>query len=213
MQRVFLFLVIGSFLFSCRNRDVEYTIEGRLMSSCGTPASNKTMSLYQEGVTLTSIGGYLKDFSCDENGYFKVVYKAETSGKLSIKANGTILEKIPCKKNIDIGEVFLNPPSVNFTIKLQVNNAHTENDTLYYYDWNYPQNGASHWVKKIAGPFQSGIIDSVVNAGYMNFPVIYDENPFILVNYYLNDYQLNKDASVITPFCSSSFSDAVLVIN
>lgn len=200
-------------LVGCKNKKTEYTIEGYLMSTCDLPASNKQLSLYQESVTLTSIGGYLKDFSTDENGYFKVVYQAENSGKLSIRSNGEILKGIPSKKNLNIGKVYNNPPSVKFIVRLQVNNAYTANDTLHYYDWNYPQNGASHWVKKIAGPFQSGIIDTVQNAGYLSFPIEYQGNPFMRVNYHVNSYQSNEDAIVFTPLCSGTFSEAVLVID
>lgn len=213
MQRTFYVLIVFFTLIGCKNKNKEYTLEGRLMSSCDLPASNKQMSLYQESITLTSNGGYLKDFTCDENGYFKVVYKAENSGKLSIRTNGEILRGIPSKKNLNIGKVYNNPPSVKFIVRLRVNNAYTANDTLYYYDWNYPQNGASHWVKKIAGPFQSGIIDTVQNAGYLSFPIEYEGNPFMRVNYYVNSYQSNEDAIVFTPLCSGTFSEAVLVID
>ena len=213
MKKVFCMVLITVMLVGCKDKKTEYTLEGYVMSSCDLPASNKQFSLYQESVTLTSVGGYLKDFTTDENGYFKVAYIPENSGKLSIRSNGDILIGIPSKKNLNIGKVYNNPPAVKFTVRLQVNNAHTANDTLYYYDWNYPQNGASHWIKKIAGPFQSGIIDTVLNAGYMNFPIEYQGNPVMRVNYYVNDYQSNEDATVTTPFCSGSFSQAVLVID
>lgn len=213
MKVTFFLVIITLTIGSCNKKNKEYTLEGRLMSSCDMPASNKEMSLYQEATTLTSVGGYLKDFSSDENGYFKVTYIAENSGKLSIRANGVLIDGIPSREDINIGNVYHNPPAVNFVIRLQANNAYTANDTLYYYDWNYPQNGASHWVKKIAGPFQSEIIDTVANCGYMNFPIRYNGVNSMSVNYYINDYQGNKNAIVTTPFCTNSFSEAILVLD
>lgn len=197
----------------CGKNTTEYTLEGQLMTGCGAPAANKKMDLYQDAITLTSVGGYLKTFQSDENGYFKVTYNPENAGKLSIRSNGILLEGIPSRKNIDIGDVYYNPPPVNFTIRLQVNKSYTSGDTLYYYDWNYPQNGANHWVKKIPGPFQSGVIDSVLNAGYMSFPFTYNVAPFIKINYYINTYDPNQNAFVTVSPCSGSFSEAVFSID
>lgn len=214
MKKLFSIIIISLALFGCKSKNQQYTIEGRLMSSCTTPSSNKKILLAQEKGLLTIGGALVKEFTCDENGYFKVMYNPKNGGKITLKSSGRLIENIPSHKNIQLGIVYFNPPPVNFKIRLQVNNPYTSSDTLYYYDWNFPQNGASHWEEKIAGPFQSGIIDSVINASYMDFPFRYGENPEMNISYYVNDFQLNKrDAKVIVTPCSETFSEAVLTID
>ncbi len=176
------------------------------MLTCDTPAANREFSIYQDPITLTSIGGFLKDATCDENGYFKVTYKPKNGSKLSIRSKGIVLENIPCKKNLNIGKVYINPSSMNIVLKIKANQSYTSSDTLYYYDL-----GTSHLEQKIAGPFVSGIIDTVESGGYMQFPLRYNELPILSIDYYINSPQNKKNIVVNSTVCSS-FSEAVLVI-
>lgn len=215
MKRLMYLLLLGLVFTSCHKEQKKYTVEGRLMSACGVAASLKSMWLGQEEITLTSVGGKLVDFTCDENGYFSVSYVPESGGTLYLVVAGSakVLIDIPCKENINLGEVYYNPPAVNFLVRLQANNAYTSADTLYYYDWNYPQNGATSWIKKVPGPFQSGIIDTVLNAGYMNFPLSWVRDPEMTINYYVNTYDPNQQAKVIPELCSPSYAEAVLTVD
>jgi hypothetical protein len=118
------------------------------------------------------------------------------------------------KKNL--GKVFINPPSVSFYLKLEVNNnSYTSADTLSYYDWGYPSNGSIHWVKKVAGPFKNGIIDTVYAAVNINaFPLYYGSStpPNLRIDYGVNLWNQNH-VFIPTPHCINDPQTITLVID
>ena len=189
------------------------------MASCDTPAANKSGSIRTDDGLLSGPGLVL-DFTTDENGYFKVVHSGnEDLHKFMVRVSGSsdVLSvwNLP-GENKDLGKVYINPPRVNYYLRLEVSNSsYTELDTLTYYDWGYPQNGASHWVKKIAGPFESGIIDTVTSAINMNaFPIQFESitPPGIKTRYGVNIWD-DKEVVIPTPYCVDEYQTVTLVID
>ena len=210
--------LLTSFLFACdKSNEIKYTVKGRLMYDCGVPAANVTdVSFKQHGQPLFGQKGMFLSFNTDAEGYFEVVYNRKDANSLDMEIlkNGPILEGIPAMKNLDLGEVFWGVPPFNFILSLNVSNAYTNLDTLHYYDWNYPQNGAEHWMKKIPGPFESGVLDTVWNCIYMNSPT-YGKDPLMNVSYFINDYQTNKKEITfpLVDLCSDELYEAVIKID
>lgn len=139
MKRLIIFSIITIFLLiscnKCKKEDQlkTYTIKGRLMSTCSSPASNKNMFLSQLYGQLTGTGGVIKNFTCDVNGYFSVEYKPENSSKIKLGVDGAsyILEDIPSGEDVNLGNVFTTRSSnIVFKIKI-INNFPTILDTFY----------------------------------------------------------------------------------
>jgi hypothetical protein len=64
--------------------------------------------------------------------------------------------------------VYVNPFPTNFIINLDVENPYTENNTLVMADFGNPDPFAQ---LLIPVPFESGVLDSVVNQPYTLFPL------------------------------------------
>jgi hypothetical protein len=193
------------------------TIEGILMASCDTPAANVTGYIgTEEGFASEPLN---LQFTTDANGYFKVSHTHRGYlEKFHVFAQGKTVLKIWNLPGAvkDLGKIYLNIPTVCYYLALDVQNtSYTELDTLTYYDWGYPQNGASHWVKKVAGPFQNGIMDTVISAPNINaFPVSFGNNSATRLNL---TYGVNVwDAHTIhipTPHCVDEYQTVTLVID
>ena len=198
------------FLFSCKPKQV--TIEGRLMADCNVPLANQSGTIHQKGM----YAGKVADFTSDENGYFKAVFEPKNSGefRIAIEGGGTILQEIRFAEYLTLEDVYVNPPLANYYIYLDVKNPYTSSDTLLYYDWNYPQNGASSWNKKVAGPFSSGLLYSVFNAPNPHaLPVNYGIQGELPLTYWLNGLPTNGIRKMIpTPYCSGQNQNITLVI-
>lgn len=188
---------------ACKNKykkNKSYTITGRLMSNCDTPHGASTkLFLKQKTSNLTNSGGVIKDFSCDENGYFSVNYIPDNGSKIEIGYYGAagLMSEVPVNQNIDIGNVYLNA-TTNIIIKLDVKNPLTSNDTLEYLDYN---SSNSNDVIRICGPFNSGIIDTAWNVDIMNFPLKFNKVQRISIGYGV--YPYNPDATAWSRFCFS----------
>src|SRR5690554_1927588 len=160
--------VLTSFLFACdKSNEIKYTVKGRLMHDCGVPAANVTdVSFKQHGQPLFGQKGMFLSFNTDAEGYFEVVYNRKDANSLDMEIlkNGPILEGIPAMKNLDLGEVFWGTPIFSYVRYLEVNNPYTTNDTLILPDYNTGIGVA----KYIAGPFESGVIDTIWNFPYMS---------------------------------------------
>ena len=202
---------------SCKKNKKPGTVRGRIMVNCTTPLPNHLVKMRTDwggGASFVEDVNGNKEFMTDSEGYFEINYITKGGeGTLNVSGYSNVLSKIPIGEGqvLDIGEVYLNG-KVNFIIKLQVNNPHTAQDTLFYYDWNYPQ-GAAHWIKKIPGPFVSGIIDTVYNCSFMGYPLTYNQIPELSINHYINSYQNNSDIYIQVPFCSSMYPEAIITID
>ena len=218
MKKLINYIFVTLILTSCvKHMNREVIVEGRLMSSCSTPAANTTGSFhYTSGMSWEEWA----KFTTDENGYFKVKKQIEGS-TIDLYVGSQVLRniKLSQKDHVDLGEVYIFPPSVSYYLYLEVDSAYTENDTLSYYDWGYPQNGGEHWEKKLAGPFSSGIIDTVhnaVNLGALPLSFESSTDPKIKLNYYMNDYDSwtddDKYIYISTPHCVEEYQNVTLKI-
>ncbi|WP_107039084.1 hypothetical protein [Brumimicrobium mesophilum] len=206
-------IFLSTIAFGCRDKDKEYTIEGRLMLDCETPASNVSGISMKQNVSLGIKKGMIIYFETDEDGYFEVKYLGGdgTNSDFKILKNGEILRDIPVFQDIDLGNVYFSLPRFDFVVKLEVENAYSNLDTLFYQDCNYPQNGADFWMKKIAGPFESIIIDTMWNCKMMS-SYSYGKEPLMEVSYYINDYQTNSQKTnfQLSDLCSNKLYEATI---
>lgn len=219
MKTINILLVLLLLTACKKDEDKITTIEGILMASCNTPATNTSGFILTEDGLLSGPGISLS-FTTNENGYFKVSYSGKkdlSSFMVRVQGSSDVL-KVPGLQgnNKDLGNVYINPPSVSYYLRLEVsNNTYTESDTLTYYDWGYPQNGASHWVRKIAGPFESGIVDTVPLVFNMNaFPIHFQssEPPNLKIRYGVNIWNA-KEVLIPTPHCVDDYQMVTLVID
>lgn len=181
-------------------------LRGRIMNDCTTPASNVAIKLKADAIGPNQ--DKIETFT-DADGYFELSYIPKASS-YTLFAPNKLMEFIPSKPELDLGEINKGG-TVNFIIKLQVNNNYNENNTLFYYNRNYPQNSNIPWLK-IPGPFYSGELDTVINASYFGTYIFNQPNQLYTsyyINNHLNDIQKYFDVS----FCTSSFSEVVLVID
>lgn len=186
------------------------------MKNCNVPMANKQMFLEQYK-SLTGNPNLLKDdFSTDENGYFEVEYIPEHSGFLGIGLLGGIrvLDNIRSHKNLDLGDVYCDTVPADFIIHLDVHEPYTENDTLIFRDFN--STNIFDQVK-IPGPFNSGILDTIINYGFIDYPI---SNQGTLIKSFR--YSLHSNNSVFSKFCDfrlklcepyNQYGDAVMIID
>jgi hypothetical protein len=212
-------LLILFLLAACgKDQETITTIEGQLMASCDVPAANTSGTIKtddgfaDDGVSLS--------FITDENGYFKVSHRGKEIGNFRLIAGGgEVLSvwSLPGWEK-DLGKVYINPPRVNYYLKLEVNNtSYSELDTLHYRNAGYPSNVLPLWIKK-AGPFSNGDLDTVLNAvnmGGLPFHFGSSNVPKIRLDYFVNVYDSNNDKFVYipTPHCVDEFQTVTLVID
>jgi len=193
--------------------DKYHTLKGRLMVNCTTPYANKSIQLKGDNSFTPefSVGKNGEDkWYTDENGYFEIIYKPNGSAG-TLFAPIAVMKFIPISnKVLDIGEVNLGG-TFNFVIKLQANNPYTENDTLILRDFN----GASAFSElRVPGPFQSGLIDTVLNEGYSSYPINYASPIKFDFAFYLSSNLPGLSwATLNALFCSSTFSEAIITID
>ena len=210
-------------LFSSCIKNKTITIEGRLMQSCDTPAANREGSIISADGLLTGPGEVLF-FTSDENGYFKASYTGRVnivSFGVSVQGGGEVLRVNHLEGDKkELGEVYINPFPTNFIIKLDVENPYTENDTLVMTDFSNPNPLAN---KLVAGPFTSGVLDSVINSSYNKLPISLSDifthgGPKHSVGVYIrsmpNYYtELKYEYFYTSPICSNEFAEVTLVID
>ena len=154
-------------LFSACDKNKTYILKGRLIYNCGIPVSNQDLvELKTEGEFHTT--------TTDSNGYFTFTYKKGSFGVLRINKD-KILIGIPLQTSpeLDLGDVYVGG-TIDLIVKLQVNNPHTENDTLLIFDLE-----SNDYTKQIAipGPFTTGVIDTFIDGYFPNFPIFYGKSP------------------------------------
>jgi len=195
MKKIISLLVLILMFISC-NKDKTHILKGRLIYDCNTPVPNTEVEL-KTGLQ-NSIYRYYG--TSDENGYFSIVYEKGNTGTLRINKD-RILEGIPLQigKEYDLGDVYVGG-TIDLIVKLQVNNPHTENDTLFYSDL-----GSNDWAAKIAipGPFTTGVVDTFID-GHLpsNFSVDYGELPKLNFGYYFSTYDGGHYFDINYSFCN-----------
>jgi hypothetical protein len=222
MKKLIIFIAIVTLLIACtKNSNKEYLLTGRLMQSCDTPAANRNGLIHFSGGGILNKPSTSLEFTTDESGYFKVTHNRRFS-EFTVRTsnNHPVLEVYSLSgDNNDLGEVYINPFPTNFVIKLDVKNPYTENDTLFMRDFSSPDPLAE---KFISGPFESGVLDSVINAFYTKFPVkLSDINsyggPRDAVGVYIKNSSGNYSNLMSANFyhtliCSGEFAEVTLVI-
>ena len=216
-----LILILASACKKITNSNDPVVIEGILMASCDVPAANKSGFIITDDGLLSGPGISLS-FTTDEKGYFKITHTGKESvDKFTVRVQGSsdvlrVTNLSGNKKNL--GKVYINPPTASYYLELQVNNAsYSELDTLYYQNGNFPQNEETPWCK-IAGPFSSGIIDTI--------PIIYNMTalplsfgssivPEIRLLYHINEYDswTVKEVNFNSPHCVNEYQTVTLVID
>ena len=222
MKTIIIYICAALLIVSCsKQKNQEHTLTGRLMQSCDTPAANKDGLIYFSGGGLLNNPSTTLEFTTDENGYFEVTHNEPfTEFSVRTSAAHSVLEvnSIPGDDN-NLGDVYINPFPTNFVIKLDVKNSYTENDTLFMRDFSSPDPLAE---KFISGPFESGVLDSVINSFYTKFPVkLSDINshgvPRDAVGVYIKNSSGNYSNLMSANFyhssiCSGEFAEVTIVI-
>ncbi|MGM0480164.1 MAG: hypothetical protein ACQERC_13155 [Bacteroidota bacterium] len=220
MKKIISYIFVTLLLISCsKQKNQEHTLTGRLMQSCEIPAANKDGIIYFSGGGLLNNPSITLEFTTDDNGYFEVDHN-EPFTEFSVRtspANSVLeVDSIPGDDN-DLGEVYLFPPSVSYYLYLEVSNAFTESDTLLYNNHGWPEDGRDELLK-IAGPFQSGIVDTVYMATNMNhLPIDFNDTlPKRTINYRIinentNDHPV-KSVDFPTSYCVEEYIDVTFII-
>jgi hypothetical protein len=217
--RIYLLLILPIALMSsnCKKNkndpDKFQVLKGRIMENCTTPYASKLIKLSGDNALsdlfCVDVNGN-NEFYTDANGYFEITFRKNGNWG-TLYAPYKVITFIPIGSNecLDIGEVNLNG-SVNFLIQLQANSSYTINDTLIIPDYNSSNTGDQI---KIAGPFSSGVIDTVMNRSYTNYPLKYSELPRSDINYYFTGYGELRFLNFNTPFCQSNLSEVLITID
>jgi hypothetical protein len=199
----------------CKDKEpVIRTLKGRLMNNCTEPYANGLIKLRNNtggGASFSEDINGNKDFYTDENGYFEINYKSRgTLGTLY--APYKAIERIPISNEelvFDIGEVNLNG-TVNFVIKLEVNNPYTELDTLTIADYNSNQPNPQ---LKFVGPFVNQILDTVYNRPYISYPIKYSKIPQTFIAYGFTQEVNVQYQYFDTPFCDNGYAEAIITLD
>lgn len=150
MKFLFLPLLLTILFFSCKPKDVEYTIKGKLVNSCSsTPLANIKVQAIQNNTN----DGFSETATSDANGDFEILFK--TSQKTTyhlLNINKSNLDQDMPVESADYGMIPLYS-DVNVYYKVKINNAYTTADTLLIVDVNAP----NHYYK-MCGPFHDTII-------------------------------------------------------
>ena len=199
--KLFGLSIVVLFLFACGKKD-PYILKGRLIYDCGTPVANL------DKVELKTDGHEFLTTTSDENGYFSFAVTKGNRGTLRINKD-RILEQIPLYggKEKDLGDVYVGG-TIDLIVKLQVNNPHTANDTLIF--WDLESNDPTAKIA-LPGPFTTGIVDTFIDGYFPNFPVIYGESPRLGFGHYFHPYTDIVYTDVNVSFCD--MNEITLVID
>lgn len=207
----YLLLIVPFLLMAsnCSKKDKQpNVIKGRLMYGCVTPAANVPLMLKAGNKFVETVDGANKIYT-DEYGYFEFKFQPVMKWYTLMASPQKILSQIPNQSHTDLGEVNFGA-SIDFIIKLQVNNPYTESDTLYIPDY---QSSDPFAQKSFAGPFSNGqVLDTLIGIPFTNYPLIYEQQPDNYINYYFTPIGELRFLHFSTPFCNSTFGEAVIVI-
>ncbi len=209
-------MAVVLFTACSKQKNESYTLKGRFMQSCDSPAANKYGIIHFPGGGLLSKPSTKLEFTTDENGYFEVTHNSpftEFSVRTSDAHSVLRVDSIPGDNN-HLGEVYIFQPNTQFYINLQVENNYTDQDTLYYPDYN--SSSGFSW-RKVPGPFANGIIDTVHNSFNSSaMPVEFNssEPAQSSIRYYLNEpiHENEKETKFFTSHCQDEYQEVTLKI-
>jgi len=209
-QKITLLLSLLLFVSCLKNK--EYSIEGRLMYGCGSPAANEEFVLYQYYSVIQPKRTLNRTVKTDEEGYFKFIYKRKEANLLEITMAdaGTLLGGISSMEDVELGDVYYQP-TFNFIIKLEVDSSYTDQDTLTILNHNDKFNEVDNKLRFI-GPFEDRVLDTVYNEPYFTVPY-YDSTykRYKIVNYILNgDSEWSEIKFEFRELCNDSFHEGVI---
>ncbi|PKR80928.1 hypothetical protein CW751_07100 [Brumimicrobium salinarum] len=196
------------------NKGKEYTVEGRLMYNCETPIVNTEFSFRQGDPGILGLKKPLSlTVKTNAEGYFKIVYNGKEANvsDFKIRDGGTIMNNIPVFENIDLGNIYYNP-TFSFKISLDVVNPYTSNDTLEIPNYNDIFNENNNRIY-ISGPFENGVIDTVLNYPDMS-SIWYNSASTFYVKYRINNNSNWVETELeISNHCKGELYDAVIKID
>lgn len=209
---IYLILPILLMASKCNEKNKEPNVmKGRLMYNCTVPASNVKVLLKTEGNKTVEMIDGSKELFTDEEGYFEFQFHRKAN-KYVLYAPYKTMANIPDKKYLDLGEIQLER-TYNCYIRLDVQNPYSDNDTLIYADWS----SLPVQTIRIPGPFQSGIIDTMISVPHEatgGWEVLrYGGLPQLSIAYAINPYNgiHGRGESFFTP-CSSEIYEVVFKI-
>jgi len=199
--KIFGLSIVVLLLFACGKKD-PYIIKGRLIYDCGIPVANL------DNVELKTDGKEFLTTTSDENGYFSFAVTKGNRGHLRINKD-EILSLIPLYggKEKDLGDVYVGG-TIDLIVKLQVNNPHTANDTLFY--WDLESNDPTAKIA-LPGPFTTGVVDTFIDGYFPNFPIFYGKSPRLDFAYYYSNYDGGHYSEIDVSFCD--MNEITLVID
>ena len=155
-----------------RKYDVQ-VIKGYLMLDCNTPAANQEVWIGQI-VNASKPALELAVTTTDSTGYFAMLYKPEYSGRISLMmGTDKVLTELPVNENIVVDDVYLPGIQNDLDLVFSVQNAYSDQDTLWIESINEQTLNNVYWV----GPFVDGTTVSVPNvtnfSSATGYPVAY----------------------------------------
>ena len=138
--KIYLLLILPVALMSsnCKKKnkndpDKFQVLKGRIMENCTTPYASKLIKLSGDNALsdlfCVDVNGN-NEFYTDADGYFEITFRKNGNWGI-LYAPYKAVSFIPIGSNecLDIGDVNLNG-SVNFVVKLDVNNSYSNNSVL-----------------------------------------------------------------------------------
>lgn len=219
IKSIIVTLFIASVVLSCQ-RNKPYMISGRLLYSCDSVAANEDALYIKQDIVYAfnfNKQKLSKDFSTNENGFFHIGYKRKEAVNSFFNIyydNKLVLDSIPYKENINLGDVYIGKRPISYLIRLEVDNSYTENDTLIIRDYNQFLVDKQA-VLRIPGPFQNEIVDTV-----WNFPYGYSATYGKTSKFENVEYKISSSGELgwkstgfdIPNFCSGQIYEAVIKV-
>jgi hypothetical protein len=181
-----ILLLFSLLLFSDCRREKSWVISGRLLHSCDNPTP-----VFGHTLTISSSKSISNPkVETNREGRFELPYELDYRQHDNIfitDFSAHYVTGIPKKKNLDVGDVYLNDNYSAF-LQLSVQRPTSSEDTVYY-DFNGYRNGKKYFRKFKIGPFVDGqIIDSYVT----HQEKIFDPTQFSTLNVSKRyDYKVN----------------------
>lgn len=194
IRNISILCIASLFLISCC-RNQEYILEGTVIDSCGEPYSNYTFKVTQKSAYGLGPKHLKAEATTDQNGYFRLVYTCKEANGNEIK---TPFGEFKGRINQDVDTVVVGIPRLTIVRHFNVINPYGNNDTLKINN-PYAKSQKDSYLK-FAGPFQSGIIDTLYNQPgslIQGVNYAYSEKNFInttsfISKVFINDYCDNK---------------------
>lgn len=208
-------LLLITLIIGCKkNKDPEYVITGRLMSTCDEPAPNIEGLRLSQPSSQSGFGkeAIYKGFSSDSEGYFKITFKESEANSypMFLEDWDTFLEGISPFQDTDLGEVLYGTQTFSFVLKLKGNNSYTKYDTLSIPDFNNPM---TYYRIYIPGPFNDTILDTIIDYHFSDAIQFGGDSKFVFQTYMKDDFDHWNNTTVsISSFCNNNLYTAEIKV-